>query len=399
MRNKTVFMLCLLCLAIAAAAQADSAPDLTPLAEITASAHKTDTAALTDGDYKTEWQGQKGATVEFRLPEDRPCHVLYVLSGMQPDLYIVEEPAGGGWREVPIEGGRYNTQCIPLDGLTRFRIRASGNKLRLMEVRLFGPGELPDETVRFAPDAGKADLMVLACHPDDDVLWMGGLMPIYAGQLGMEVQVCYMTARFSYRRCEAIDALWHCGVRRAPAFVGLPDSSNISYTEAVAEWGGQTATARKIARLIRLYRPEVLATQDAKGEYGHIQHRAMVAACTLAVRLAADPGERTLRDLPPWDVKKYYIHLYQDDVLVLDCARPLSAFGGKTAFEMAEEAFLLHRSQQVGRYTVAMDGPYDIRRFGLARSTVGPDERHDGLFEHLDGLYEREQTLWNPDEP
>ena len=43
---------------------------------------------------------------------------------------------------------------------------------------------------------------------------------------------------------------------------------------------------------------------------------------------------------------------------------------------------------------MAVDGPYDIRRYGLAYSTVGEDENHDGLFEHIDGLYELEQTLF-----
>ena len=78
---------------------------------------------------------------------------------------------------------------------------------------------------------------------------------------------------------------------------------------------------------------------------------------------------------------------------MLDFERPLRAFGGKSAFEVAKEAFLLHKSQQTGRYEVSIDGPYDIRRFGLAYSTVGPDEAHDGLFEHLGELYEKEKSL------
>ena len=82
-----------------------------------------------------------------------------------------------------------------------------------------------------------------------------------------------------------------------------------------------------------------------------------------------------------------------ENTLVLNLDRPLSAFGGKTAFEIAQEAFALHKSQQVGRYAVTTDGPYDIRRFGLAYSAVGPDKAHDGLFEHLGKLYDLEKTL------
>ena len=60
---------------------------------------------------------------------------------------------------------------------------------------------------------------------------------------------------------------------------------------------------------------------------------------------------------------------------------------------MAKEAFALHTSQQSGRHEVEIDGPYDIRRYGLAYSAVGPDEAHDGLFEHIEGLYEIERSL------
>ena len=68
---------------------------------------------------------------------------------------------------------------------------------------------------------------------------------------------------------------------------------------------------------------------------------------------------------------------------------------GKTAFEIAKEAFLYHVSQQNDRYAVEIDGPCDIRRYGLAYTAVGPDEAHDGLFEHLGTLYEHELSLKN----
>ena len=111
-----------------------------------------------------------------------------------------------------------------------------------------------------------------------DILWLGGLMPTYAGQLGMNVQVAYMTSRFHYRRCEAMDALWHCGMHYGPVFAELPDSGgSMPYTEAAALWGGMRETVRKIARMIRRFRPEVLVTQDLRGEYGHPQHRLMAA--------------------------------------------------------------------------------------------------------------------------
>lgn len=400
MRNRVILLL-ILCISLLVTMPCPAglgestgiAQDITHMAKIRLSHHRSEVGVLTDGDYRSEWKIDKNGYAEFLLPDDLPCLTLYVLMGGEPDDLIVEAEENGSWREVPVEGVRFNTQCIPLSGETHFRLREARGPLRLMEVRLFGEGGLPDEVVNFHAIADKADLMILACHPDDDILWLGGLMPLYAGQLDMNVQVAYMTSRFHYRRCEAMDALWHCGVHFGPVFAGLPDSGTIQYTEAVTMWGGIQETARIIARMIRQFRPEVLVTQDAKGEYGHPQHRLMSAACTQAVTMAADPTIRVLNDLTPWEVKKYYIHLYPEDTLVLNFERPLRAFGGKSAFEVAKEAFLLHKSQQTGRYEVSIDGPYDIRRFGLAYSTVGPDEAHDGLFEHLGELYEKEKSL------
>ena len=397
--KKTVFAALLLCAVIAvaglAAAEPGTAPDITQWAEIRLSKYNSQVKVLTDGDYKTDWRDERGAFAEFTLPADHPCHTLYILTSGDPEKLIVEEDRAGSWQRVPIEGERFNTHTIPLEGLTHFRVRVTRDKLRILEVRLFGQGKLPPDVVDYHHVADKADLMVLACHPDDDILWMGGLMPTYAGQLGMKVQLVYMTSRFHYRRCEAMDALWHSGVRQGPVFLGLPDSVDAKRDEALAMWGDMDEAALKIARQIRRFRPEVLVTQDVNGEYGHVQHRIMAAACTRAVKMAADPKNRRLRDLPAWEVKKYYMHLYHKNKVVLDMERPLSAFGGKTAFEVAKEAFLMHKSQQSGRVSVNVDGPYDMRRFGLAHTAVGPDERDDRLFEHIEGLEDLEREFYD----
>ena len=392
----------MLCLAIACVlpplmAAAETAEDLTAGAEFRVTWREVDLPLVTDGDYQTEWRSKdkERALFEIALPENKPCGALYAHIGSDMQYLVVEREDGGNWIPVPLQEERFNTLYLPLEGATHLRLKTTRGELRILELRLFGPGEPPADVVRFSGTAEKADLMILACHPDDDILWMGGLMPIYAGQLGMNVQMAYMTALYPHRRCEAMDALWFLGVRQGPVFLGLPDRGGITYWKATELWGGRRETAQMIARLIRRYRPEVLVTQDAKGEYGHTQHRAMSAACTLAVQMAADPGERALRDLPVWEVKKYYIHLYTEDALSLDMERPLSAFGGENAFHLAQQAFLLHVSQQPSRFEMDLNGPYDMRKYGLAHTTVGPDEAHIGLFEHIDGLYERELALWN----
>ena len=67
----------------------------------------------------------------------------------------------------------------------------------------------------------------------------------------------------------------------------------------------------------------------------------------------------------------------------MDWRQPLDAFGGRTAFDMACEAFKKHRTQQSGKYQVLDSGKNDNRLFGLYYSTVGPDEAGVDMFEHL----------------
>ena len=376
----------------------DIAEDITEFATIRVSKGGSLASAMFDGNYKSLWRDDSEGWIEFQLPEDKPCHTLYILTRGQPEKLYIEKKVGRDWQKIPAGNESFNTHCIPLDGLTVFRARVSGGDLRVMEVRLYGAGELPENVVNFTSTTDKADLMILACHPDDDILWMGGLMPVYAGQLDMKVQAVYLTSRFHYRRCEAMDALWHCGMKYGPVFVGLADVGKVHRATVLAAWGGKDEAVRAIAKQIRRFRPEVLVTQDINGEYGHPQHKVMVECCIQAVELAADPSAKKLDNLPAWDVKKFYIHLYPENALTLDMDRPLSAFGGKTPGEVAQEAFLFHVSQQNGRHEVAVDGPYDMKQYGLYRSTVGPDEAHDGLFEHIDGLYEREKTFYH-DQP
>ena len=62
----------------------------------------------------------------------------------------------------------------------------------------------------------------------------------------------------------------------------------------------------------------------------------------------------------------------------------LDAFGGKTAFEVADAGWQCHLSQvAMGKYEVYVDGPYDSQVFGLYRSKVGPDKEHNDFFENM----------------
>ena len=90
-----------------------------------------------------------------------------------------------------------------------------------------------------------------------------------------------------------------------------------------------------------------------------------------------------------WDTPKTYLHLYgpPEERTVMDWDIPLDAFGGRSAFQVAQAAYDCHVSQHPDKrfFVYPRDNPYTSYEFGLFRSLVGPDEAKNDLFEHLEG--------------
>ena len=137
-----------------------------------------------------------------------------------------------------------------------------------------------------------------------------------------------------------------------------------------------------VTGLFRRYQPDVVITHDVKGEYGHGAHRTTADAAIHAVTLAADAAYAPETG-ESWQVKKLYLHLYTENALEMDWRRPLEAFQGKTAFQVADEAFKMHKSQQSNGLIVQDWGEYANNRYGLYFSTVGPDEEKNDFFENI----------------
>ncbi len=82
-------------------------------------------------------------------------------------------------------------------------------------------------------------------------------------------------------------------------------------------------------------------------------------------------------------MKKLYLHEYPENPLVCDWDQPLAAFGGKTGFEVAEEAFLCHASQVKRGWAFTRHGEHDNAAFGLYMTQVGEDSGIGDLMEHI----------------
>ena len=145
----------------------------------------------------------------------------------------------------------------------------------------------------------------------------------------------------------------------------------------------EEAVAWQVQQL-RRFKPEVVVGHDVNGEYGHGVHMYNADTLMQALELSADPSydPESAQEWGVWDVPKTYLHLWPENPIVMDWSQPLSAFGGKTAVELARLGFAEHVSQQTF-FKVEDYGPYDCRKFGLYRSLVGLDIQGGDFFENL----------------
>ncbi len=281
-------------------------------------------------------------------------------------------------------------------------ITFGAGKTLLNELSLFSPGKVPSYIQKWdAPREGKTDLILFATHGDDEQLFFAGMLPYYAGEKGYEVLVVYLTdhRNTGTLRChEMLNGLWAVGVTTYPVFGRFGDYYSRSKSSAYAlhRNAGETRDALLgfVVEQLRRYKPQVAVGHDPTGgEYGHGQHRMYGELLSLAVTAAGDPQACTetagLYGL--WDVPKTYLHLWPENQIVLNWDQPLDRFSGMTAFQVTQElGFPCHKSQYWGfawyiaNYARAADIPrYSPCRFGLYRTTVGPDTGKGDLFENL----------------
>lgn len=351
---------------------------------------KYKSSRLHDGAYTTYWTSHKmqNAYLEIKTPQTQSAYGLYICFGEMPAAWEIQHlDAQGQWVRLYAGDTRYMHAYVPLSGADHVRLVDTSGKsteLKINELAVLGQGEIPDWVQRWEPTPQKADLLLLAAHPDDEILYFGGTIPTYAAEQGMNVVVAYMTYSNTTRRSELLNGLWHMGLRTYPVIGTFHDSYAKSLEEAYKKWR-KSDVRTFVTALIRRYQPEVMITHDVRGEYGHGAHRLCADAALTCVQSAMD-GTFCPESFEPyggWQVKKLYLHLYEDNALTMDWRIPLSSMGGKTALELAQEAYAMHVTQQSTRFAVEDSGKTSCAAFGLAYSQVGADVQGGDFFENL----------------
>ena len=339
----------------------------------------TTLSKITDKSYTSKIQMQAGD--ELALASDMPIGALYLIFDRPPAPYSVQ--VGDTTIQCGENGFLHETIYIP-NSSKELVIHLPESLL--CEVYVFSKGVLPDFVQDWNQPYEDCDLLLLPTHADDEHIFFGGIMPYYAGQEGKKVQVAYLTNHWGepYRPHELLNGLWTVGVRAYPVISEFNDLYSMSLDHAKTLYDTEKMLAYQV-ELIRRFKPEVIVGHDINGEYGHGVHRLNTHLLMQAVEKSGDSNAfaDSAQKYGTFDVPKTYLHLYGENAFVMDVDKPLSAFGGKTAYEMAVEGFAQHRSQQKW-FSVEKSGKYDCRKFGLYRTTVGQDTGVGDLFEHIE---------------
>jgi len=364
-------MALLLLVSAASAALAAEAVDLTGDCTFDLSYTKKSERSMIDRKSTTTWESHKNRNpwVEITAPAGVPIQGLYICFATMPDSYEIQVDNGNGWETVKEGDTRFYHTYVPLAPAQKVRLYVRDEnafQLAINEIYAFSEGDVPDWVQRWEPTVEKADILFLIAHPGDEQLYFGGAIPTYVAEQQRKTVIAYLSDGSNARRTELLNGLWAMGVRNYPVIGDFREISSNTAEKAYKALG-KAYVMEYIVDLYRRYQPEIVVTHDANGENKNGQHMMLANAAKKAVEAAMVDGEYldSYMAFGLWQVKKLYMHLYEENQIVMDWSIPLESHGGKTSLEVATEAFNNHAVQIKNKRSMETNGvKYDNRVFG-----------------------------------
>lgn len=384
------------------ASESEIAQDITSEATWTASDGVYFPDDLRDGNPKNTATIKDGCWV--KLEHQKGFGSLYFIFHTEYDSYTITNNDTGAVHTLGDK--QFLHEFVDLEAVfgsapTSITISFDSGEAKLREIYAFTTGEVPNFVQQWQlPADGKTDLVLFSTHGDDEQLFFAGLLPYYAGELGYQVQVCYLTNHRNTdpeRIHEMLNGLWAVGVTSYPVFGEFDDfrldSMQRTYDSFAARGWSREELLGYVVEQIRRFKPLVAVGHDIYGEYGHGQHLVYTDLLIDALEISNDDAHypELAEKYGLWDVPKTYLHLYWENEIIMDWDRPLENFDGMTAFEVTKYlGFPCHVSQQggFGYYFRAANKTsevpeYSPAEYGLYRSTVGEDVLKNDFFENL----------------
>lgn len=156
-------------------------------------------------------------------------------------------------------------------------------------------------------------LMCILAHPDDESLGTGGILAKYAAE-GVETYLVTATRgergwfgyEAEYPGLEELGRIREAELYAAAKVLGLREVSFLDYIDGDLDQADPVQAINKIVAHLRRVRPQVVATFDPTGAYGHPDHIAICQFATAAIVAAADPDYDKTQGRPPHRVSKLY---------------------------------------------------------------------------------------------
>ena len=388
MKKLLFALLCLMLLSLPALAE--DAQDITARCTITASNSSKDLPNITDGKYTTQWKSSRRGYLEITAPENEKIHGLYVSFGHFITNWCIEaQDESGNWVSVYETTDQFYNQYIPLtDGYDCIRFKCltpdNDHALYVTELHVLGEGDVPSWVQQWKNFESKADLVLMVTDPGDEYLFFGGLIPYYIAQ-GKEVMLCVIVNTAAQYKSELLDGLWHCGMTNYPYIAYFRPNMEKTAKAQYERWS-EVQFVRHVSRIVRIYEPNVLVTHSAGGEGIDGGHRVCADAAVRSVRLAMDDkydqgyGYKIYGN---YQLPKLYLHDPTDGEVTLDFNQPLDFYGGKTAFEIANEAYAMQSFQRKLSKELRTDGVFNGAAYTLRFTDVGEDTHKNDLFENI----------------
>ena len=408
-------LLCFCLLPLPAFAQQEAqAEDITKSTSVTVTGYSW-SGFLTDGNLKNYQISSGNATIT--LENAAGMAGIYLLFDMEYGEYTVTDNASGRSVTAGTYGmlHEYIDLAAAFDGeVTSVTLSFQNGKVQLGELSVYSGGKLPESVqVWGKPYEGGADLVLFATHGDDDQLFFAGLLPLYAGEKGLRVQVVYLTDHRNLtksRTHEMLNGLWNVGVTAYPVFGRFADFRIDSLQGTYDEYARLGTTKEQlqsyVVEQLRRFKPMVAIGHDIQGEYGHGMHMVYTDLLINALPLIGDAAAfpDSAEKYGTWELPKLYLHLYGENQVTIDYDQPLAHFGGMTAFQVTQKkGYPCHESQQWTWFTDWINGKWDQItkasqietynpcQFGLYHSAVGADVQKNDFFENIVTYAEQER--------
>lgn len=344
-------------------------------------------SALTDPSVRNYWNpASADSKVTITLKSGRKTDGIYISWYTEDSVFTITATDSGGKVVNRYKNGdRYDGySCFyPLDEAAQTVVIAMPGRgesaYGITYLSLSEKGKTDPDMMKWTDPGEKCNLLVVATHQDDEFIFLGGVIPKYI-DAGYSVALAYTATCGRLRIEEGLNGIWQSGIRSYPDFMDYPDKGRMdTFDEAADVWGGMDAVVKAYVRELRRRKPEVVVSHDENGENYHNSHKVTAAALKQAVELAADPGydPESAGKYGAWQVSKLYLHLYSKNQIQLDYRTPLASYGGRTAIEVAADAYACHVSQKefysVTQQSVLPGAKYDNSLFGCVFSKVGYD--------------------------